>query len=160
MDRVIAFIDGFNLYFGLKSKGWRRYYWLNPQALALNLLKPGQRLVSTKYFTARITSPSNDAGKQRRQNAVLEAIGTLPGTRIFYGHYLPKVQSCFRCGSTWNAHEEKMTDVMSGASGRVCSVIDSGLPPSSRLSWPRSKRSSMSMVYARSVVFTMGVALV
>lgn len=25
--RVIAYIDGFNLYFGLKSKGWKRYYW-------------------------------------------------------------------------------------------------------------------------------------
>jgi hypothetical protein len=111
MDRVIAYIDGFNLYFGLKSKGWRRYYWLNPRALVMNLLKPGQRLVSTKYFTARITSSANDPGKQRRQNAILEAIGTLPDTRIVYGHYLPKVQTCFRCGSTWNAHEEKMTDV-------------------------------------------------
>ncbi len=30
MDRVIVYIDGFNLYFGLKSKGWRRYFWLNP----------------------------------------------------------------------------------------------------------------------------------
>jgi hypothetical protein len=111
MDRVIAYIDGFNLYFGLKSKGWRRYYWLNPRALVMNLLKPGQHLVSTKYFTARITSPANDPGKQRRQNTILEAIGTLPDTRIFYGHYLPKTQTCFRCGSTWNAHEEKMTDV-------------------------------------------------
>ena len=93
MDRVIAYIDGFNLYFGLKSKGWRRYYWLNPRALVMNLVKPGQRLVSTKYFTARITSPANDPGKQRRQNAILEAIGTLPDTRIVCGHYLPKVQT-------------------------------------------------------------------
>ncbi|MCW8197075.1 NYN domain-containing protein [Verminephrobacter aporrectodeae subsp. tuberculatae] len=28
MNRVITYIDGFNLYFGLRSKGWRRYYWL------------------------------------------------------------------------------------------------------------------------------------
>jgi len=111
MVRVIAYIDGFNLYFGLKSKGWRRYYWLNPRALVLNLPKPGQRLVSTKYFTARINSPANDPYKQRRQNTILEAIATLPDTRIFYGHYLPRTQTCFRCGSSWNAHEEKMTDV-------------------------------------------------
>lgn len=26
--RVITYIDGFNLYFGLKSKGWKRYYWI------------------------------------------------------------------------------------------------------------------------------------
>ena len=41
MPRVIAYIDGFNLYFGLKSQGWQRYFWLNVQSLATNLLKPG-----------------------------------------------------------------------------------------------------------------------
>lgn len=56
MDRVIVYIDGFNLYFGLKSKGWRRYFWLNPQRLTENLLKPGQKLVFTKYFTARVSN--------------------------------------------------------------------------------------------------------
>jgi len=25
MNRVIAYIDGFNLYFGMKEKGWRRF---------------------------------------------------------------------------------------------------------------------------------------
>ena len=29
MERVISYIDGFNLYFGLRSKGWRRFYWLS-----------------------------------------------------------------------------------------------------------------------------------
>jgi len=38
--RVIAYIDGFNLYFGLKSKGWKRYYWLDLSELCLRLLKP------------------------------------------------------------------------------------------------------------------------
>ena len=108
MERVIAYIDGFNLYFGLKSKGWRRYYWLDLRALVVNLLKPGQQLVEVKYFTARL---SHDPDKQKRQNTFLEAVALLPDTRIFYGHYLPKPQRCFRCGATWNSHEEKMTDV-------------------------------------------------
>ena len=64
MDRVIVYIDGFNLYFGLKSKGWRRYFWLNPQKLIENLLKPGQRLVFTKYFTARVNNnPGNPVAR-------------------------------------------------------------------------------------------------
>jgi len=29
MDRAIVCIDGFNLYFGLCDKGWRRYLWLD-----------------------------------------------------------------------------------------------------------------------------------
>lgn len=109
--RVMVYIDGFNLYFGLKSRGWKRYYWLDIQRLALNLLKPFQTLVEVKYFTARISANPRDPSKQRRQALFLEALQTLPKARIFYGHYLPKPQSCFKCGSTWNTHEEKMTDV-------------------------------------------------
>ena len=41
MNRVISYIDGFNLYFGLKDKGWKRYYWLDLAALSGALLKPG-----------------------------------------------------------------------------------------------------------------------
>lgn len=111
VDRVIAYIDGFNLYFGLKSKGWRRYYWLNPQQLVENLLKPNQRLLFTKYFTARVNNTVGDPNKQKRQSTFLEAIDTLTNTRIYYGHFLPKPQTCFKCGATWSAHEEKMTDV-------------------------------------------------
>ena len=34
MSRVVAYVDGFNLYFGLRSKGWKKYYWLDLCALA------------------------------------------------------------------------------------------------------------------------------
>ncbi len=51
-QRVIAYIDGFNLYFGLKAMGWRRYYWLDLFKLSRNLLKTNQELVAVKYFTA------------------------------------------------------------------------------------------------------------
>ena len=30
--RVAVYVDGFNLYYGLRSKGWRRYYWLDLHA--------------------------------------------------------------------------------------------------------------------------------
>lgn len=111
MERVITYIDGFNLYFGLKSKGWRRYYWLNPSLLAQNLLKPRQEIVQVKYFTARISAHPKDPDKHRRQGLFLEAIESLSDTRVFYGHYLPKPQKCFQCGASWISHEEKMTDV-------------------------------------------------
>jgi hypothetical protein len=44
MGRVIAYVDGFNLYFGLRSKGWRKYYWLDLVAMASALVKQGQTL--------------------------------------------------------------------------------------------------------------------
>jgi len=111
MSRVIAYIDGFNLYFGMRSKGWRRYYWLNLELLAENLLKPGQRLVSVKYFTARISDNPGKPGKHRRQLTYLDAVESLSKTQVFYGHFLPKKRQCFACGATWISHEEKMTDV-------------------------------------------------
>jgi len=50
MNRLIAYIDSFNLYFGLKESKWKKYYWLDLQKLCLNLTKYDQILVSTKYL--------------------------------------------------------------------------------------------------------------
>ena len=44
-QRVIAYIDRFNLYFGLRESGLRRCYWLNLRAFAESLLRSGQVLV-------------------------------------------------------------------------------------------------------------------
>lgn len=111
MERVIVYVDGFNLYFGMKTRGWQRYYWLNLQLLAQNLLKPNQQLMCTKYFTSRVASIPDDPQKHKRQTIYLEALGTLAHFRIFFGHYLAKEIHCKNCGSFWTTHEEKMTDV-------------------------------------------------
>jgi hypothetical protein len=107
-ERVVAYIDGFNLYFGLKSAGWKRYYWLNLQALAQNLLKAGQDLTFTKYFTSRVSYPPD---KERRQSTFLEALETLSDFRIYYGHYQSNLQRCRKCGNKVWVPNEKMTDV-------------------------------------------------
>ncbi len=106
--RVVAYIDGFNLYFGLKSAGWRRFYWLNVQLLARHLVKAGQDLVFTKYFTSRVPFP---ADKERRQSTFLEALETLSDLRIYYGHYQNNLQRCHKCGHKVWIPNEKMTDV-------------------------------------------------
>lgn len=107
-ERVIAYIDGFNLYFGLKSARWKRYYWLNVQALVRNLLKGGQELVFTKYFTSRISYPPD---KERRQAAYIDALETLSDFRVHYGHYQANPQRCRECGTKTMVPSEKMTDV-------------------------------------------------
>jgi uncharacterized LabA/DUF88 family protein len=108
IERVIAYVDGFNLYFGLKSRGWCRYYWLNIQRLAQNLLKPNQRLLLTKYFTARIADPPD---KQERQSTYIEALETLNDFQIFYGKYQLNPRHCSHCGFQDEVPNEKMTDV-------------------------------------------------
>lgn len=74
MQKVITYIDGFNLYFGLCAAGLRKYLWLNVQQLALNLLKPGQLLVCTKYFTSRVSDTPSDTQKSKRQGVSIEAL--------------------------------------------------------------------------------------
>jgi len=108
MERVIAYVDGFNLYFGLKSRGWRRYYWLNVHALCENLLLPTQQLVRTRYFTSRVSAP---AGKVKRQATYLEAIQTVAKCETSFGHYLVNPRTCRRCGYVDQVPTEKMTDV-------------------------------------------------
>jgi len=107
MAKVIAY-RRLQLYFGLKSKGWNRYLWLNVQALALNLLKPSQTLVHTKYFTSRISAP---ADKVKRQNTYIEALDTLTDFAIFYGKYQMNTATCRQCGFIQSVPQEKMTDV-------------------------------------------------
>lgn len=119
-NRVIAYIDGFNLYHGLRDAGYRQYYWLDMTALARNLLKTGQQLDFTKYFTARIAGPKPAdsppkrqrlSDKRLRQTRYLDTLATLSDCQIYEGHYLAKDRSCRNCGARWTTHEEKMTDV-------------------------------------------------
>jgi uncharacterized LabA/DUF88 family protein len=108
MERVVAYVDGFNLYFGLRSKGWRRYYWLDIRLLAQNLMKTSQQLIGTKYFTARIAAPPD---KEKRQSTYIEALETLTDFQIFYGKYQLNPRQCSSCGFQDEVPSEKMTDV-------------------------------------------------
>ena len=109
MTRVITFIDGFNLYYGMRDAYQRKYLWLNLLALSRKLLKPGQQLVHCHYFTARVSNPSD---KRRRQVDYLEALETLaPDLDITYGKYFFSPVECPLCHRTYQKASEKMTDV-------------------------------------------------
>lgn len=105
-ERVVVYIDGFNLYFGMTSK-YPDIKWLNVELLAQNLLKPHQSLIAVKYFTSLV---GNNPAKEKRQRDYLSALKST-NTEIIYGHYKSKPKSCFSCHHTWNDNEEKMTDV-------------------------------------------------
>ena len=111
MNRVVGYIDGFNLFFGLRDSGLRRYYWLNPELLIQNLMKPWQTLAGVRYFSARISPSPGDPDKHLRQQTYLEAVETLAGVEAIYGQYLSKSRQCRACGAQWQQAEEKMTDV-------------------------------------------------
>lgn len=108
MKKINIYIDGFNLYFGLKDKGWNRYYWLNLVELSKKFLKPDQSLNWVKYFTSRISLPPD---KAKRQSDFIEALETLPEIKIYFGKYQKNDVKCTKCGHVMYKPSEKMTDV-------------------------------------------------
>ncbi len=106
-ERVIAYIDGFNLYFGMREAGFDHCKWLNVKLLVQNLLKPHQVLVDIKYFTSRV---SNNPDKQKRQSTYIDALESV-GIKVIYGNYQAASTECVRCGHIWRTAKEKMTDV-------------------------------------------------
>ena len=108
--RVAVYIDGLNLYYGLREAGLQRYCWLDLWRLSESLLRDGQRLVAVRCFTARFLPGTDDGGKYESQDAYLQALEMLP-VQIQYGYHQPKRLTCPRCGAVRETFEEKMTDV-------------------------------------------------
>lgn len=106
-ERVVAYIDGFNLYFGMREAGFDHCRWLNIQALVQKLLKPHQVLLGVNYFTSRV---SHNPDKQKRQSIYIDAIEST-GVNVVYGNYQDDSTECLRCGHKWRTAKEKMTDV-------------------------------------------------
>jgi uncharacterized LabA/DUF88 family protein len=107
MSRVV-YIDGFNLYFGIRELKRRDLYWLDVVALARRIVPPGDRVERVRYFSARIKAPEE---KRERQSDYLDALSTLPSIDIEFGQYRSDRKQCRACGAPWIRHEEKMTDV-------------------------------------------------
>lgn len=108
MERVITYIDGFNLYHGLRSKYGRKYIWLDIEKLSQQLLHNGQSLEKVKYFTAMIR---DNPSKEFRQKTYISALSTLSKVEIYYGKYLVNQHICPNCNYVENIPSEKMTDV-------------------------------------------------
>jgi uncharacterized LabA/DUF88 family protein len=106
-ERVVVYIDGFNLYFGMLDAGFDYCKWLNLKLLIKNLLQTNQELIEIKYFTSRV---SNNPEKQKRQNTYIEALESV-GVKIYYGNYQSDTIECKRCNNIWPKFNEKMTDV-------------------------------------------------
>ena len=106
-ERIIVYVDGFNLYFGIIEAGFINCKWLNINNLVNNLLRPNQELIEIKYFTSRV---SNNPDKQKRQTTYIEALESV-GIKIYYGHYQSDAIECRQCGNIWPTYHEKMTDV-------------------------------------------------
>lgn len=108
-ERLIVYVDGFNMYHGLKERSGRRLLWLDLVELS-RLLRPRSSLVRVRYFTAPVLDDPAAASRQACYQSALLARN--PGLiEITQGRYQKKSRSCRSCGATWTQYEEKETDV-------------------------------------------------
>jgi len=84
--RVNVYVDGFNLYYGIKDTSHK---WLNPLALTTRLL-PEHTINHIHYFTARITAPPDDPGKPQRQDVFIRALSTIPNLTLHWGQFVSR----------------------------------------------------------------------
>jgi len=111
-SRVIVYIDGFNLYYGVLK--FSKDKWLDIERL-FTLLRPHDTIHKIRYFTAH----SSD-GKSSDQLAYLKAIATRPLVNVVLGRYKNKTVKCQVLPASCSVREkdrffkipeEKRTDV-------------------------------------------------
>jgi uncharacterized LabA/DUF88 family protein len=108
IERVVAYLDGFNIYNGMMAKGWGRYRWLDYPALLRRYLRAPQELVGIKYFTARMT---HQPDKYARQQQYLRALEERGGIEILAGKFTSRRVFCRKCSKWFRVPQEKRTDV-------------------------------------------------
>lgn len=108
-QRLIVYIDGFNLYHGLKDQFGRSMLWLDLVSLGQSL-RPTQRLVAVKYFTAPVLNNPAAQGRQAHYQAALAARYPTQLETI-QGRYQSRSVKCVKCGHSYTKYEEKETDV-------------------------------------------------
>jgi hypothetical protein len=84
-QRVIAYIDGFNLFYS-SLKGTKNQ-WLNIVSLCEALKGPGQEFIAVKYFSAQISAFPSSPGKAFRQKIYIEALQTNPKVEVKLGYF-------------------------------------------------------------------------
>jgi hypothetical protein len=84
--RTIVYVDGFNLYFRLLQKR-PTLKWLNIKALAERVLRPANRVIAVRYYTARVSGRLSPLGPMRQQ-VYLDALATVPEISVHMGTFL------------------------------------------------------------------------
>lgn len=109
MNRVVFFIDGFNLFHALdQNPEYHKYKWLNLSNLAKQFLTSKDTLSEVYYFTALANWNSEKVNRHKQYINALRYVGV----DIVYGKFKRKNLKCRAiCKKIYTSFEEKQTDV-------------------------------------------------
>jgi len=108
VNRVLFFVDGFNLYHALQErKCYRKYKWLDYSLLAKCYVSRNDKIVGVLLFTAYAHwNPK----KEQRHRVLITAL-QLKGVEVVFGKFKNRDRVCRLCHKCYKSFEEKYTDV-------------------------------------------------
>lgn len=103
MNKIIFFIDGFNLYHSLDANpNYHKYKWLDLAKLSSLFTTKKDKLVDIYYFTALATW---NTAKANRHKIFIKA-QELMGVKIVYGEFKIRDKRCRKCHQFYEIPEE------------------------------------------------------
>ncbi|MDQ7836427.1 MAG: NYN domain-containing protein [Humidesulfovibrio sp.] len=108
-QRVVAFVDGFNMYHSLQSNGLKRFKWVDYRSLAMKFIAPTvDDLTSVFYFSALAKWDTEKMEKHKTYMKALRWAGVEP----ILGNFKTVERKCqATCHQKYQTFEEKETDV-------------------------------------------------
>lgn len=105
-----VFIDGFNLYHGMRDADLGRFLWVDLVSLAESLVPNEDHLAETRYYTARIKRPPESVD---RQTIYIDALRAHRPSeiQIIEGFMQYEPWLCRHCNISTDVRAEKRTDV-------------------------------------------------
>lgn len=113
--RTAAFVDGLNLYHGLRDEGLLKFRWLDVEGMVGSLAADVGARLGKPLDVIRVvycTSLVRDRQAARRQDVYLQALEQhCAHIEILLGSYEEKSRQCTGCGASVGFQTEKQTDV-------------------------------------------------
>jgi uncharacterized LabA/DUF88 family protein len=107
-ERIVCFVDGFNMYHALDQLDQRHLKWLDLQLLFSRLSRSKSQVITQILFFSAY--PTWKPGSYHRHRLYIKALSANGVTPVL-GQFKNKPKKCFNCKAEWVSHEEKETDV-------------------------------------------------
>jgi uncharacterized LabA/DUF88 family protein len=106
---AVVYIDGFNLYFGMKDAEMKPWLWVDLARLGDLIVPEGYYADEVRYYTARVKHPADSRQRQNDYIAANQAFNPALVVREGFMQYNPR--PCKHCLKSSEHREEKQTDV-------------------------------------------------
>lgn len=108
LERIICFVDGFNMYHALDQLRQPHLKWLDLQLLFRRLTRAKSQIITQILFFSAYPTWKPDS--YHRHRLYVKALLTHGVTPVL-GQFKNKPKKCLKCKAEWISHEEKETDV-------------------------------------------------